>query len=252
MDLTLLFRLIFAHFLCDFPLQSRKMVEAKNSADRGTKAKALALHSLIHAVTAYIAVWQWECWYVPVIMFATHFGIDWWKSTKKDGMSSFLLDQLMHIVVVVVLWLIITSQYTPFIEWLSEVFVTPDFWLIITAYLLMLRPSSILIALFIKKWLPEIEDSKTDTDNVLTNKESQSLANAGRWIGYLERTMILTFVLTGHFAAVGFLLAAKSIFRIGDLRPGRNLKLTEYILIGTFSSFFIAIIAGLIINNFVQ
>jgi hypothetical protein len=51
-------------------------------------------------------------------------------------------------------------------------------------------------------------------------------------------------MLTNYITAVGFLFAAKSIFRIGDLRPGHNLKLTEYVLIGTFSSFFIAITVG--------
>jgi hypothetical protein len=63
--------------------------------------------------------------------------------------------------------------------------------------------------------------------------------------------MILTFILANYITAVGFLFAAKSIFRIGDLRPGHNLKLTEYVLIGTFSSFFIAIVVGIIIQSFI-
>ena len=46
---------------------------------------------------------------------------------------------------------------------------------------------------------------------------------------------------------IGFLLAAKSIFRFGDLNKAQELRNTEYILIGTLTSFAIAISIGLII-----
>jgi hypothetical protein len=43
---------------------------------------------------------------------------------------------------------------------------------------------------------------------------------------------------------IGYLLAAKSIFRFGDLTNSKEKKLTEYILIGTFLSFAIAVLIG--------
>jgi hypothetical protein len=68
---------------------------------------------------------------------------------------------------------------------------------------------------------------------------------AGKWIGYLERILV-TFILTGNIEGVGFLLAAKSIFRFGELSKASEIKPTVYILIGTLASFSIAIIVGLI------
>jgi hypothetical protein len=53
------------------------------------------------------------------------------------------------------------------------------------------------------------------------------------------------FVITGKWEAIGFLLAAKSVFRFGDLRKSKDRKLTEYILIGTLISFGISILTGL-------
>ncbi|MFZ0597577.1 MAG: DUF3307 domain-containing protein, partial [Flavobacterium sp.] len=50
------------------------------------------------------------------------------------------------------------------------------------------------------------------------------------------------------FEAIGFLLAAKSIFRFGDLKEAKDRKLTEYVLIGTLISFGTAIIAALIVQ----
>ena len=104
------------------------------------------------------------------------------------------------------------------------------------AYILMLRPSSILLGLFLNKWTP-------------VSSNTQSLPNAGQWIGYIERIMILTFVLVGSFEGVGFLLAAKSVFRFGELNKAKEIRTTEYVLIGTFSSFTIAILTGIAIKN---
>lgn len=42
-------------------------------------------------------------------------------------------------------------------------------------------------------------------------------------------------------------LAAKSIFRFGELSKSKEIKTTEYVLIGTLASFTIAILTGLIL-----
>lgn len=70
------------------------------------------------------------------------------------------------------------------------------------------------------------------------------MPNAGKWIGYLERILILTFILTSNIEGIGFLLAAKSVFRFGELNKTKDIKITEYVLIGTFASFTIAILLG--------
>jgi hypothetical protein len=68
----------------------------------------------------------------------------------------------------------------------------------------------------------------------------------------LERLFVSTFVLTGNWAAIGFLIAAKSVFRFGDLRESKSRKLTEYILIGTLLSFAIAIATSLAVLALIQ
>jgi hypothetical protein len=62
----------------------------------------------------------------------------------------------------------------------------------------------------------------------------------------LERILILTFVLIDQFAGIGFLIAAKSILRFGDIKNKENRKEAEYILLGTMISFIIAIAIGII------
>jgi hypothetical protein len=60
----------------------------------------------------------------------------------------------------------------------------------------------------------------------------------------MERLMIAFFIQIDFLEGIGFLLAAKSIFRFGDLTNAKNTKFTEYVLVGTLASFLIAIIIG--------
>jgi hypothetical protein len=110
-------------------------------------------------------------------------------------------------------------------------------WVIGTAYIFAFWPTAILINQFTLKWQNEINKGG-DT----------SLPNAGKWIGRLERILILTFILVKQFEAIGFLIAAKSVFRFGDLRDESDRKRTEYILIGTLISFTITIGLGLFVS----
>ena len=77
-------------------------------------------------------------------------------------------------------------------------------------------------------------------------ESNESLKDAGKYIGILERILVFVFIITDHWEAVGFLITAKSVFRFGDLKESKNRKLTEYILIGTLISFGIAILIGLL------
>ena len=90
----------------------------------------------------------------------------------------------------------------------------PDLFLsleiLITGIVLLTKPTSIIIRNIISIWTPE----KKAKDN--------SLENAGNYIGILERLFIFCFILTNHFEAIGFLLAAKSIFRFGDLKEAKD------------------------------
>ena len=132
--------------------------------------------------------------------------------------------------------------YFPYFRW--EDLFNPRTLQLITALVFLTVPSSILIKTVISIWTPvTIEHSKLQTE---------SLVNAGKYIGILERILVFVFILTNHFEAVGFLLAAKSIFRFGDLKEAQDLKLTEYVLIGTLLSFGIAIGITLLTQMFMK
>lgn len=68
---------------------------------------------------------------------------------------------------------------------------------------------------------------------------------AGRVIGMLERTLILLLIYyTEDFSAVGFIVAAKGLIRLQQLK---DRQFSEYILIGTLASVMCALIGALML-----
>ena len=230
--MNILLRLLFAHILSDFVFQCDKICDGKQGKTKKKYAYQL-LHSSIHALMAYLFVADWSNWIIPLVIFVSHLLMDYIKvEYMKKDVTSFVIDQLVHIAVIVILWLSLFEHDGSFCQ---ELFKTEwnslNIWSIIIAYLLILKPASVFLSLFIKKWTPSATTEK-------------SLPNAGKWIGYFERILILTFILTGNAEGIGFLLAAKSIFRFGELSKAQEIKTTEYVLIGTLASFTIAILIG--------
>lgn len=72
------------------------------------------------------------------------------------------------------------------------------------------------------------------------------LGDGGRLIGWLERFLVLTFVLAGDHAAIGLVLAAKGIIRYEEIK---NQKVAEYVLIGTMLSLSWAVLVGIVLNG---
>lgn len=234
MDTLILLRLVAAHVLADFPLQFNRLCRAKYK--KGMKGVcAQLLHAFIHALTAYMLVAEWKCWLIPLVVFTTHAAIDIIKvQGKSTGAGGFVVDQMAHVAVIVCLWWTLFASDSNPLTILESAMSSHKLWLLIIAYVLVTKPSAILIGKFIQKWTP-------------SNKmQSQGLPRAGEWIGYIERILILTFVLTGNIEGVGFLLAAKSVFRFGDLNQAKEIKITEYVLLGTFASFTVALIVAFV------
>lgn len=63
----------------------------------------------------------------------------------------------------------------------------------------------------------------------------------GRAIGALERALALTLVLLGEYAAIGLIIAAKSLARLKALE---DREFAEYFLVGTLASLLLALLVG--------
>lgn len=231
--IIILIKLIAAHLVGDFIFQTDSMCKAKLSNNSTIRYSTLALHAVIQAALSYLFIAQWNLWLVPLVIGLSHFVIDYVKtlSGQKD-LVVFVIDQMAHYLVIIYLWWFVTNK-TQHSLFMSDNLISLQVWMVATAYISVLTPTSLLIKSFVEyeKWLP-------------TDASSLGLPNAGKWIGYIERILILTFIFTSNIEGIGFLLAAKSVFRFGELNQAKDIKITEYVLIGTLSSFALAILIG--------
>lgn len=234
-------QLVLAHILTDFVFQPNSWIKHK----RRYRAKSyfLFIHALLAGLLTYLFLQQLQWWYIALFITVTHYLIDWWKlQQKNDNLKNFLLDQLFHFIMILLAWLFLIDGFKKIIPALAQFLNSPLVLTILGAYLLVIFPAGFLIGKATKRWQDEIE---------ITYKKN-SLEAAGRYIGIFERILVLTFILTNNFSAIGFLIAAKSILRFSDKSETGARKQTEYVLIGTLMSFAITILLGLLIKYFWQ
>lgn len=227
----LLLKLIIAHFIGDFLLQPDSWI--KDKLDKKLRSRKFYFHLLIHAFALiFFLEFDFSYWLAILLIICTHGTIDWIKVSIQNGKNQkvlFFLDQLAHIVVI----LFVVRIYYSF-QLDTDILFERQALMIVSSFLFVTVVSSVIIKMVIVNW--------QNTEMI----RSTSLKNAGAYIGMLERSFVLLFIILNYWSGIGFLLAAKSVFRFGDLTNEKDRALTEYILIGTLLSFGLAIITGLV------
>jgi hypothetical protein len=234
-SLAIFFRLVMAHLLGDFIIQPNSWLKQKS--EKKWTSGWLYLHGILSGVLIYVFSGFWTVIWLPITIFISHVLLDGIKIKFEDTTRVFLLDQLGHFIVILICWLLLVNANLSNIDiFLFLLSVDPKFWFLILAYIVVFWPTGVFIGKIVEPWRKEIQ--------------IKGLEQAGLWIGRLERILILTFVLLNHFEAIGFLIAAKSVFRFGEIRGSDGRKETEYFLIGTMISFIIAITLGVVSSWF--
>ncbi|MGZ3839938.1 MAG: DUF3307 domain-containing protein [Flavisolibacter sp.] len=220
-------KLLLAHLLTDFVLQPGSWIQSRNA--RHFRSIALYGHGMVTALVALVFT-GFQYWGVALVILVTHILIDGWKSYRPARVSYFLLDQGLHLTVILACW------YFSFFHWADltrawQEINQKNVWVLFTAAVFLTQPCGILIGQLTQKWRAQIPDA-------------DSLGNAGKWIGVIERIIILVLVLQQQYASVGLLITAKSLLRFNE--PNRQEVKTEYLLIGTLISFSIALLTGIV------
>ncbi len=227
-----LLKLVVAHLLSDFVLQPRSWVDSRKV--RHFASGKLYLHGLVTGTVALLFIGI-QYWLVALIIAVTHLLIDGWKSYQKDNIYYFLADQALHFLILFFCWYFFWGNVDVVSSLLSVLQTNNDFWLLLTGAVLLSSPTGILIGQMTKGWREKILNPET-------------LANAGKWIGIIERMIVYALVLMGEFSAISLLIAAKGIIRFNE--KDRPEVKTEYLVIGTLLSIGIAMVVGIFIRNF--
>jgi hypothetical protein len=233
-----LFQWLFVHLLGDFVFQTPRMVRHKKQWR--TRSWVLYVHCLLHGAMVYAITGAWSLWYIPLIVVVTHYIIDLWKLHRPETALYFIIDQLLHMLVLFALWCVFIAP-AGLQQQIATVLKNQAAWAIGSGYLFVTLPLSFLLSLATQRWRRQAEEGGM--------RSSFSLNEAGKWIGIFERILVYTFVITNHFEGIGFLIAAKSILRFNDIKGSEACKEAEYVLIGTLMSFSISILTGLLVRS---
>ena len=222
---VLLFFQLTAHLLADFIFQPQKWCNLK---EKQGISKIHFYHAIVVFVCSWILSFSFSFWWAALLIALLHFIVDLIKSylfQKKIWRKKiFFIDQTLHLAVItsIVYWFSRNQRFDfPFNISINSVF-------IVLALIVCTKPANI----FIRKFM--------EANDIISMNEN-TLLKAGRIIGSLERVISFILIAFNQFAAVGFIIAAKSILRFRDLDTAK----TEYVLIGSLLSFGIAILFGI-------
>ena len=258
--LDLLVPLIAGHLLADFVFQTDRMAAYKD------RWSVLLGHVSVVAIASWALVGH-VVGAIPLILLVTllHFLIDTGKSamerwaygaeprgapdvavpgfwSQNGRLVLFLVDQGFHLLSLIAAVAVIDG--VPFLA-----LPAPDtgIWtaafgasylrllVLVSGWIVATTAAGYFFAYFLARFETELEADQRG-----------GLHQGGYWIGVTERSLIYLFILLGEPAGIGFLAAAKSVFRIGALRDSKDRKLADYILIGTLVSFAAAMIVGMV------
>lgn len=226
-------KMLAAHLLTDFALQPNSWVKGRNMHHH--KSRHIYYHIILTVLIACILD-GFNNWLVPVVIGITHYCIDLWKSYRPRNIAYFVIDQSLHIFIILLLGLSLYSPQPGVMKILQVVFANEKYWAVVLAVIFLAQPSGIIIGMLTARWREQLSDT------------TNSLADAGKWIGILERLIIFVLVVFNQYAAIGLLTAAKSILRFSESKNAE--EKSEYVLIGTMISIAFALVIGLIIKTF--
>ncbi len=241
--------LCLGHLASDFLLQTDAMVKAKKHGS----AAAYWSHGVVHYVAivvvtvfadpALLARIRFQAMCVALI--AAHLLIDFCKERLtaaakiRDSAITFLADQAAHIVTIVAAALLVTgTSPVAAVAWIAALVPRRDEILaVLVIYFAVVFAGGYAIRYLTRPLTRHLQQ--------LGDESTQSLRNAGMYIGWLERSLVLTAMILRSPATVGLVLAAKSIARFPEL--GKSERFAEYFLIGTLLSLLAAIFGGIML-----
>ena len=202
--------LYLAHLLTDFVFQSDRLVTRKSRGSILAYGEHGGIHFLAATLFSGLAVpglWKSVEFYGFILgLTFVHLGIDWGK--LRLIRSNMIEDGAASF---------LGDQAIHFLT------------VCITAWLIA-RPSVLSV----------IAKMRLHISGETTNE----MQNAGMYIGWLERFVVLTALVLQSPATVGLILTAKSIARYPELK---SVRFAEYFLIGTLLSVSLGIVGGLIL-----
>lgn len=247
--------LLLSHIIGDFYFQTIKMAEKKEE-----NPKWLLFHCLAY-MGAFLIIglpaFSLRLFIIVLLLGILHAIVDITKSFYIKKLISlnkisiiirrqlYIADQAAHIICLIITAYIMTIRnvdidlHNMAINFFNNIgisYASALRW--IMAFLLVHKPANVTISYLISTYRP--------MENEHQSIESKPYI-ASRFIGTIERIIILIFISIQQYPAIGLVLTAKSIARYDEI--SKNKMSAEYYLLGTLLSTVFAIVASFVIKQ---
>jgi hypothetical protein len=230
--------LFLAHLLGDFYFQPQKLAERKEGS-----FGFLMLHCAIYAAAAAASLLLLGGGFIiaAVIAAVSHLVIDCvkfaaLKSTAKAGVltvsgdrAAFCIDQALHLAAILAASLLVTAReqplIPPYMEGFGSLTGVDPYRLVAYAALALgvLKPANVFIRRMMYARKPDEEPTLAESESV----------RSGRYIGGLERLLMITLMALKQYGSIAIVFTAKSIARFRRLD---DREYAEYYIFGTLLS----------------
>lgn len=231
-------KILLAHVFTDFIFQPDPLVENKG------KIAVLFVHSLIFfllSIVILLPTFSYQTVIALVFLALFHGSVDYLKNliqkrTGKNHWGYFLGDQVIHMLGIGAVVFFLDKKYLhAWVDVLSTYWSKPSVFLFLSLFVLIVFGGSFFTGVLCKGF-----------SGSLNSEKKPGIERAGRYIGIVERSLVLTAVLFGKMEFIGYIFAAKSIARYPEMKEGSHFA--EYYLIGTLTSIVIAFFGGLLLK----
>jgi hypothetical protein len=239
---VLLAGLFSGHILADFLAQTSHLAARKRES-----ARAMLLHGLVTLgvhLACVLPFWNPEVIAGVIAISLLHLSLDALRARIdprwKQPLLSLLTDQGIHAVILIACWARIAGTGAPARGWVDF---DPD-WMPAAARLLLLASGFVfngkggtsIVRALLQRFPLAVPAARAGAEDAYAT---------GRVIGCLERFIVLGLVLLDQWAAIGLVLAAKSIARFKELD---SQPFADYYLIGTLTSMLVALSSGILLR----
>ncbi len=219
----LFWRLILAHLLADFTLQTNKIAEVKSKNIFG-----VMVHTLIFFMLSLFLYNNFleNNWIYIVVIALSHFFIDTMrivvikKYRKKDSVLFFIVDQILHISIIFLVWKFFLVLSAPLMR---------ERWVIVLALYIIATHFTTIFIYYLK------------------NFDETSIKGKEKYYGIAERTIIFFCLLLPGFWKMLFPLVWMGRFFLAKTRIKEQLDYSrENIIVGSGMAIIVGIIARIV------
>ncbi len=234
----LFWKILLAHVLTDFVFQPDQLAESKG------RLSSLFVHSLIFfllSIVILLPTFSYQTVVALVLLASFHGLVDYFKNLiqkgSRKGLWLYLLgDQALHILGIGATVFFLDRTYLPiWINVLLTYWSKPSVFLFVSLFILIVFGGGYFTGILCKRFMEGLSAEK-----------KPGIEGAGRYIGIVERSLVLTAVLFGKMEFIGYIFAAKSIARYPEMKEESHFA--EYYLIGTLTSIAIAFFGGFLLK----